>query len=100
VSPFVIVDLVLLVIISLGALISARYFIEAVRDRERLNTLMAATCFFLFARRGGGAVLVEVAVRYEPESTRLEKAHQKKSHDPAPFLARFSSATQRQVRGG
>jgi hypothetical protein len=52
VSPFVIVDLVLLVIISLGALISARYFIEAVRDRERLNTLMAVTCFLLFAVAG------------------------------------------------
>jgi hypothetical protein len=52
VSPFVIVDLVMLVIISLGALISARYFIEAVRDRERLNTLMAVTCFFLFAVAG------------------------------------------------
>ncbi len=51
-SPFVIVDLVMLVIISLGALISARYFIEAVRDRERLNTLMAVTCFFLFAVAG------------------------------------------------
>ena len=46
------VDLVMLVIISLGALISARYFVEAVREGERLNTLMAATAFFLFAVAG------------------------------------------------
>jgi Ca2+/Na+ antiporter len=52
VSPFAVLDLALLVVISLGALISARYFIEAVRDRELRNTLMAATCFLLFAVSG------------------------------------------------
>jgi Ca2+/Na+ antiporter len=52
VSSIAVMDLILLVVTSLGALISARYFIEAVRDRERLNTLMAATCFFLFAVAG------------------------------------------------
>jgi hypothetical protein len=52
VSTFVTVDLVMLVIISLGALICARYFVEAVREGERLNTLMAATAFFLFAVAG------------------------------------------------
>jgi hypothetical protein len=52
VSFIAVVDLVMLVIISLGALISAWYFVEAVRDRERLNTLMAATCFLLFAVAG------------------------------------------------
>jgi hypothetical protein len=46
------VDLVMLVIISLGALICARYFVQAVREGERLNTLMAATAFFLFAVAG------------------------------------------------
>ncbi len=51
-SPFAVVDLVLVVVISLGALISARYFIDAVRDNELLNTMMAATCFFLFAVAG------------------------------------------------
>ena len=51
-STFMTVDLVMLVIISLGALISARYFVEAVREGERLNTLMAATAFFLFAVAG------------------------------------------------